>query len=272
MSDKRPEGVWDPGQYLRYGGHRLRPAIELLQRIELDTAPERCWDIGCGAGEIAIAMTQRWPAANVVGMDASAEMLTKGRASPGGDKVDWQKSDIDTWAPDAPADVIFSNAALHWLGDHATLFPRLMGFLKPGGVLAVQMPLSWGQTSHRLLRDILATGAGGKGYGDKALQEGVARKWVDDGAEYFDRLRPYASKIDIWETHYLQELSGDDPVLEWVKGSALRPVLTALGEAGAAAYLAEYGAALRAAYPKRSDGATLFPFGRLFIVATRGAD
>lgn len=268
MSDKRPEGIWDPGQYLRYGGHRIRPAIELFQRIELD-APETCYDLGCGGGEIAIAMTQRWPGANVVGLDASSEMLAKGRAAPGGDNVAWLEADIDTWAPDAPADVIYSNAALHWLGGHADLFPRLMGFLKPGGVLAVQMPLSWGQTSHRLLREILATGDGGKGYGDKALQEGVARKWVDEGAEYFDRLRPFASNIDIWETHYLQELSGEDPVLEWVKGSALRPILTALGEDRAAAYLAEYGAALRKAYPKLSDGATLFPFGRLFIVATR---
>lgn len=268
MTDKRPEGVWDPGQYLRYGGHRLRPAIELFQRIDLD-APAVCWDLGCGAGEIAIAMSQRWPAAHVIGFDASAEMLTKGKASPGGDKVDWREGDIATWRPDAPADVIFSNAALHWVGDHARLFPHLMGCLKPGGVLAAQMPLSWGQTSHRLLREILADGNGGKGYGDAELQAGVARKWVDEGAEYFDRLRPLASHVDIWETHYLQELTGEDPVLEWVKGSALRPVLTALGEDGAAAYLAEYGAALRAAYPQRPDGATLFPFGRLFIVATR---
>jgi len=268
MIDKRPEGVWDPGQYLRYGGHRLRPAIELFQRIDLD-APSLCYDIGCGAGEIAIAMTERWPDARVVGMDASPEMLAKGRARDGGDKVEWQEADILTWESDGPADVIFSNAALHWVAGHDKLFPRLMGFLKPGGVLAVQMPLSYGQTSHKLLRDILAKGNGGKGYGTKELQEGVSRKWVDEGYEYFDWLTPHASHVDIWETHYLQELNGDDPVLEWVKGSALRPVLTALGEEGAAQYLAEYGAALREAYPKRPTGVTLFPFGRLFIVATK---
>lgn len=268
MMDKRPEGVWDPGQYLRYGGHRLRPAIELFQRIDLD-GPAQCWDIGCGAGEIAIAMTERWPAARVVGLDASSEMLEKGKAAAGGDKVEWVKADIAGWSPDEPADVIFSNAALHWLGDHATLFPHLMRQLKPGGVLAVQMPLSWGQTSHRLLREILATGNGGVGYGDKALQAGVARKWVDEPEDYFDRLQPLASHVDIWETHYLQELSGDDPVVEWVKGSALRPVLTALGETEAEKYLAEYSAAIREAYPQRPDGSTLFPFGRLFMVATR---
>lgn len=266
MNDKRPEGVWDPNQYLRYGGYRLRPAIELFQRIDLD-APVRCWDIGCGAGEIAIAMTERWPNADVVALDASPEMLAKGKASPGGDKVKWVEADIASWSPDQPADVIFSNATLQWLGDHENLFPRLMQCLAPGGVLAVQMPLSWGQTSHRLLREILAGGNGGKGYGDTALQTSVARKWVDEAEVYFDRLAPYAAHVDIWETHYLQELSGDDPVLEWVKGSALRPVLTALGEAGAAAYLAEYGAALREAYPRRADGKTLFPFGRLFMVA-----
>ena len=268
MSDKRPEGIWDPGQYLRYGGHRLRPAIELLQRIDLD-APKRCWDIGCGAGEIAIAMTERWPNAQVIGLDASAEMLEKSKAADTAGKIEWRQADIETWAPDEPADVIFSNAALHWVDGHETLFARLVQTLAPGGVFAVQMPLSWGQTSHRLLREILAGGNGGKGYGTKELQDSVARKWVDEGEEYFDRLTPFSSHVDIWETHYLQELSGDDPVLEWVKGSALRPVLTALGEDGAAAYLAEYGAALREAYPKRADGQTLFPFGRLFIVATR---
>lgn len=268
MIDKRPEGVWDPSQYLRYGGHRLRPAIELFQRIDLE-APEDCWDLGTGAGEIAVAMTERWPDARVVGMDASQEMLEKGRARPGGDKVDWQEGDIATWKPDRPADVIYSNAALHWIGGHADLFPHLMRCLKPGGVLAAQMPLSWGQPSHRLLRETLTGGNGGKGYGDTALQESVARKWVDEGHEYYDRLIDLAEDVDIWETHYLQELSGEDPVLEWVKGSALRPVLTALGEEGAAAYLAEYGAALREAYPMRADGTTLYPFGRLFIVARR---
>ena len=268
LKDKRPEGVWDPGQYLRYGGHRLRPAIELFQRIDLD-APKQCWDIGCGAGEIAIAMTQRWPDAQVIGLDASAEMLAKGKAAGSDDKVEWRQADIDTWSPDEPADLIFSNAALHWLGDHKTLFPRLMQTLAPGGVFAVQMPLSWGQTSHRLLRGVLSEGNGGKGYGAKELHDSVARKWVDEGEEYFDCLMPYAAHVDIWETHYLQELSGDDPVLEWVKGSALRPVLTALGDDSAAAYLTEYGAALREAYPKRADGQTLFPFGRLFMIARR---
>ena len=268
MLDKRPEGVWDPGQYLRYGGHRLRPAIELFQRVDLE-APKRCWDIGCGAGEISIAMTERWPDAKVVGLDASAEMLSKGRAAPGGEKVDWRQADIATWTPEEPADVIYSNATLQWLGDHETLFPRLLGAVAPGGMFAVQMPLSWGQTSHRLLREILAKGNGGKGYGDADLQASVARKWVDEAEDYYDLLRPLAADIDIWKTEYLQELSGDDPVLEWVKGSALRPVLTALGPDAAEAYLAEYGAALREAYPKRADGTTLFPFGRLFIVARR---
>ncbi len=268
MSANRPEGKWDPGQYLRYGGHRLRPAIELFQRIDMD-APKTCYDIGCGAGEIAIAMTERWPSAEIIGLDASAEMLAKGRSATGGEKVQWVEADIVGWTPNKPVDVIYSNAALHWIDGHEQLFPHLMQQLSPGGILAVQMPLSWGQMSHRLLREVLADGNGGAGYGTEELRQSVGRKWVDDGDVYFDRLRPFADHIDIWECHYLQELSGDDPVLEWVKGSALRPVLTALGEASASAFLAEYGAALREAYPKRSDGATLFPFGRLFMVARR---
>lgn len=268
MSDARPEGIWDPGQYLQYGGHRLRPAIELFQRVNLD-APSRCWDIGCGAGEISYAMVDRWPGATVVGLDASAEMLEKAKSEPGGDKIDWRQADIATWSPDAPADLIYTNATLQWLGDHEALFPRLMQCVKPGGVFAAQMPLSWGQPSHRILREVLNTGNGGAGYGDEALRQGVGRKWVDDAEVYYDRLKPHASDIDIWEVKYLQELTGDDPVLEWVKGSALRPILTALGEEQSAPYLAEYAAALREAYPKRADGVTLFPFGRLFMVARR---
>lgn len=269
MSDARPEGIWDPGQYLRYGGHRLRPAIELFQRVDLE-APVRCWDIGCGNGEIARAMTERWPAAQVVGLDASAEMLTKAKAQAGSDKVDWHQADITTWEPGAPADLIYTNATLQWLSDHETLFPRLMQCVAPGGVFAAQMPLSWGQTSHRLLRKVLNEGNGGKGFGTEALRQGVARKWVDAPEVYYDRLRPHASNIDIWDMTYLQELSGEDPVLEWVKGSALRPILTELGAEMAEQYLAEYGAALRDAYPRRADGTTLFPFSRLFMVATRG--
>lgn len=271
MTDKRPEGVWDPGQYLRYGGHRLRPAIELLQRVDVD-APKRCWDIGCGAGEIAIAMAERWPDAEVIGLDASPEMLEKSRAADKSGKISWVQADIVGWSPDAPADVIYANAALQWVDGHETLFPHLMTCLAPGGVLAVQMPLSWPQTSHVLLRKVLAEGNGGKGYGDEELRTGVGRKWVADGADYFDLVRPFADHIDIWRVEYLQELSGEDPVLEWVKGSALRPVLTALGEDAAASYLAEYGAALRDAYPMRDDGATLYPFARLFIVARRKSD
>lgn len=269
MIDARPEGVWDPGQYLRYGGHRLRPAIELFQRVDLE-APKRCWDIGCGNGEIARAMTERWPGAQVVGLDASAEMLDKAKAEPGSDKVDWRQADITSWEPDAPADVIFSNATLQWLGDHETLFPRLMQCVAPGGIFAAQMPLSWGQKSHMLLRETLTHGNDGKGYGTDALRQSVARKWVDEAETYYDRLRPHANNIDIWDVTYLQELSGEDPVLEWVKGSALRPVLTELGPDMAEQYLAEYGDALRDAYPRRADETTLYPFGRLFIVAKRG--
>jgi len=269
MNDSRPEGVWDPGQYLRYGGHRLRPAIELFQRVDLD-APVRCWDIGCGNGEIARAMTERWPAAKVIGLDASAEMLEKAKAQPGSDKVDWRQADITNWAPKELADVIYTNATLQWLTDHETLFPRLMQFVAPGGVFAAQMPLSWGQASHRLLREVLKQGNGGKGYGADTLRRTIARKWVDEASVYYDRLQPYSSDVDIWEVTYQQVLSGDDPVLEWVKGSALRPVLTELGPDMAEQYLAEYGAGLRDAYPIRDDGTTLYPFARLFMVARRG--
>lgn len=253
-------GTWDPGQYSRFGDHRLRPALELFGRIDRD-APTPAVDLGCGAGEIARLMAERWPAAEVIGMDSSAEMLAKARKAPS--RVTWQRADIADWAPPRPADILYSNAALHWLPDHAALFPRLFGMLAPGGVLAVQMPLSWPEPSHRTLRQVLAD----LDLGGPDLRAAMGRRWVLDADFYYDLLQPIAAGIDIWETRYWQVLQGDDPVLEWVKGSALRPVLDALSPEEQARFLGEYGSRLRDLYPRRSGGETLFPFPRLFIVA-----
>lgn len=252
--------AWDPDQYHRYSDHRLRPALELLARID-HPSPRLVHDLGCGGGEISRLMAERWPDAAVVGSDSSQAMLDKAAAVSS--RVSWEQVDVRTWAPERPLDVIYSNAMLQWVDGHREIFPRLFGSLAPGGVLAVQMPLSWGEPSHRLMRETLEEG----GFGSPELRRAVARKWVADAHEYYDLLRPLAEALDIWETRYHQVLTGDDPVLEWVKGTALRPVLEGLAPDELQRFLDLYRARLAEAYPRRPRGETLYPFPRLFIVA-----
>jgi trans-aconitate 2-methyltransferase len=263
---RRVSTSWSPDQYLKFSDHRLRPALELLDRVPL-TDPKLVYDIGCGAGEIARLMAERWPAATVIGLDSSKDMLQKSSAVSS--RVRWVEADIETWRPDEAPDLIYTNAALQWVPGHETLFPRLVSFLQPGGVLAAQMPLSWSMPSHVMMRETLANGSpGGTPLGTDALRQTVARKWVDEPEEYYDLLVGRTASLDIWSVEYLQILSGDDPVLEWVKGSGLRPILDSLEGAERQAYLEEYSRRLRTLYPLRPDGHTLYPFRRLFIVAT----
>lgn len=255
--------AWDPQQYHRFRGLRLRPAVELFSRVSLEN-PHLVHDIGTGGGEIARLMTQRWPAARVIGSDSSAAMLDKARQEDSG--VEWMELDVNDWRPDSEADLIFANAVLHWLPDHDELFPRLMAGLVVGGQLAVQMPMSWWQPSHQAIRASLAalgTAAGA------ALGETMATPNVAQPDFYWEILQPVASAIDIWETTYQQALTGPDPVFEWISGSILRPVIAGLPADQFEQFAADCRQRLRAAYPSQPDGITLFPFRRLFIVATR---
>jgi trans-aconitate 2-methyltransferase len=257
---------WDANLYLRFSDHRLRPALDLLQRVPLES-PGVIYDLGCGTGNITRLIAERWPAARVYGIDNSTEMLEKAAAVSG--TVQWVEADIHHWQPEEPPDLIYSNAALHWVPDHRRLFPRLAGLLEAGGCLAVQMPLNWGAPSHRLMRETLADG-GPKGtpLGTEALRQAVARDWVEGAEAYFDLLSGRGGSVDIWETEYLQVLDGTDPVVEWMKATALRPILMDLDDAQRALFLAEYARRLRTAYPLRADGHTHFPFRRLFMIAT----
>lgn len=257
---------WDPEQYLRFADHRLRPALELLARVPL-AAPAVVYDLGCGAGNVTRVLAERWPAARIAGIDSSREMLAEAARADAG--IAWVEADLRTWQPDAPPDLLYSNAALHWLDDHGELFPRLLGRLRPGGCLAVQMPLSWHLPSHRSMRETLANGGpGGHALGTEALRDAAARNPVGDASRYYDLLAGRARTVDVWTTEYLQVLEGDDPVLDWVKGTGLRPILNGLADDERALFLAEYTRRLRAAYPPRADGRTLYPFQRLFVVAT----
>ena len=257
---------WEPAQYLKFADHRLRPALELLDRVPL-VAPAVVYDLGCGTGQVTRLIAARWPAATVHGLDNSPQMLAQ--AATESSRVRWIEADLRAWQPAAAPDLIYANATLHWVEGHHDLLPRLAGMLSPGGCLAVQMPQSWPAPSHRLMRETLANGGpDGEALGPATLRRAVARNWVEDAAVYYDLLAERTRGLDIWETDYLQVLAGDDPVLEWVKGTGLRPILNGLDDDTRAIFLAEYARRLRAAYPARADGRTLYPFRRLFIVAT----
>jgi trans-aconitate 2-methyltransferase len=189
-------------------------------------------------------------------------MLANARQSGVG--ATWVEADIGMWIPDRAFDLIYSNAALHWLEDHEALLPRLLGHVRPGGVLAVQMPRNFEAPSHALLRRTAESGPW-------AGRLAAIADWrpVATPDRYYDLLAPHAAVLDIWETVYLHVLDGDDPVLRWTRGTALRPLMQALDETHRAAFEAAYAARLREAYPRRADGKTLFPFRRLFIVAQR---
>lgn len=253
---------WDPAQYLKFADHRLRPALDLMARIAAP-APRAVYDLGCGTGAITRLLAERWPEARVAGVDGSEEMLAKARREV--PAVAFGKADLAAWRPGEPADVLFSNAALHWLDDHAALFPRLVGLLAPDGVLAVQMPRNHAAPSHTAMAEAAAAGPWAA-----ALAPVLRPNPVAGPEAYYDLLRPLVSELDIWETVYFQALAGENPVVEWTKGTALRPLLHALeNEEQRQAFLADYSARIARAYPKRADGRTLLPFRRIFILGRR---
>lgn len=251
--------TWSPATYLDCGGERLRPAVDLLARVPLE-APRRIVDLGCGPGNATALLSERWPGAELVGVDSSLEMLAQARKS--GLSVEWLEADLAEWRPEQPFDLIYANAVLHWLDHHDVLFPRLVRFLRPGGALAVQMPRNFAAPSHRLLRATAADGPWA------ARLDGLLREEpVASPVFYYELLKARSRAVDIWETDYLHVLRGDDPVLAWTRGTALRPVMDALDQDAFGAFESAYAARLRQAYPQRADGTTLFGFKRLFIVA-----
>lgn len=252
--------AWDPAQYLAFEAPRLRPARDLLAVLDIE-APGLVYDLGCGAGNVTALLAERWPEARVIGVDSSPEMLATAAQRLAG--IGWRRADIATWAPDEPADLIFSNAALHWLDDHQSLLPRLVDGLRPGGVLAVQMPNNFTAPSHSAIAETAREGPW-RGRLEPLLLPPLAPPQV-----YHELLAPRCRRLEIWETEYLHLLEGLDPVLAWVKGTALRPLLAVLEEAERARFEAACGVRLRRAYPAAADGRTPFPFRRLFIVAVR---
>ncbi len=251
--------AWDPAQYLKFADQRLRPAIDLLNRIDVDD-PADIVDLGAGAGNVTRMLKERWPDARVTGVDDSQEMLDKAAAvAP---EIRWERADLASWRPPKPADIIYSNAALHWLDGHERLFPALLSSVAPGGVLAVQLPRNFSARSHTSISEAALSGPW------RAKLEPLLRPApVAEPAFYYDLLAPRAATLDMWETEYLQVMEGDNPVKEWTKGTWLRPLLAALEEPERSRFEAHYAELVARAYPRRPDGRTLFPFRRLFIVA-----
>jgi trans-aconitate 2-methyltransferase len=256
----REAGMWDPAQYLRFSDHRSRPFFDLTSRVLADR-PGLVVDLGCGPGHLSVALAERWPEAEVQGIDSDPEMIASARRLDAPPRVSFACGDLRDWQPARPPDVIVSNAVLQWVPGHQDLMIQWAAALAPGGYLAVQLPGNHDAPSQAIIRELAAS------YRWRAALAGVQlNQQASDPAGYADRLARAGCAVDAWETTYLHLLAGPDAVLEWFKGSALRPVLAALEPADAAEFTAEYGARLRAAYPAAPYG-TILPFRRVFAVA-----
>ncbi len=255
--------MWDPDEYLRYASERGRAFFDLVSRVQA-VDPSFVADLGCGPGKLTAALAAQWPGAEVLGVDSSSEMITSAQAGPGRQpRLSFELGDISDWEPRQAVDVIVSSAALQWVPDHLDVIARWPGMLSPGGWLAFQLPGNFDQPSHAILLDLARSARWRPHLGDLRLN-----RQARDAQEYLGLLAGAGCAVDAWETTYLHVLPGPDPVVEWYRGSGLRPVLAALSDEQVAEFIAEYGVRIRAAYPAAPYG-TVLPFRRVFVVARR---
>jgi trans-aconitate 2-methyltransferase len=256
--------MWDPGQYLRYAGERARPFFDLLARVGADD-PRYVADLGCGPGNLTAIMADRWPGAEVVGVDNSPEMIDAARVEARSrDRLSFTLADIRDWRPDRKVDVIVSNAVLQWVPGHMDLVRQWPGLLAPGGWLAFQLPGNFDQPTHAILLDLVRSARWAPLLGGVVLN-----RQARSPAEYLDLLAREGCSVDAWETTYLHVLPGEDPIVEWYRGTGLRPVLAALEPDQAERFIAEYRERVAEAYPAAPYG-TVLPFRRVFVVAQAG--
>jgi trans-aconitate 2-methyltransferase len=256
--------AWDPNLYLKFGDERTRPAADLLARVALQ-APRRIIDLGCGPGNSTALLAARFADAELIGLDASAEMLAQAASSPV--KARWVEASFDDWSPDGDYDLIYANAAFQWSNDPLALTSRLFRTLAPGAVLALQVPQNFDQPSHVEVRAAIDEGPWRqKLIGARQYDPGFAK-----AADYARELAPLGALLEIWTTEYLHFLAGPDPVFGWMSGTGLRPFTQRLEAEERAGFEAAVRLRLARAYPSESDGRTLFPFRRLFVIATRQA-
>ena len=263
--------TWDPRTYLRYSDIRFRAGIDLIARIprptDRKTTPyATIYDLGCGTGHLTRILADTFPDAAVTGVDSSPEMLAEAlREFPSATfpNITWQPADIRDWHPSRTPDLIYTNAALQWVPGHETLLPALMNTLREGGVFAMQVPRHFESPSHLELKDMVLQSP------QRAKLEPLLLATIPSPETYWRWLSPHATNLDVWEAIYLQVLDGPDPVVNFMKGTALRPFLSALSDKESADFLAQFAARMAKAYPAQKSGQTLFPFRRLFLVAQR---
>lgn len=238
--------MWDPQQYLAYADERGRPFFDLLSRVDVRD-PRLVVDLGCGPGNLTATIAQRWPGARIDAVDSSPEMVAAARANG----VDARVLDVREWMPPSDVDVVVSNAVLQWVPDHAELLRRWVAAMPAGSWLAVQMPGNFDSPAQRLARELAPS-----------VERTTQALSPQAYAELLD-----GCTVTAWETTYLHQLTGEDPVLQWLSGTALRPVRAALDDDGWNAFREQLAPRLRDAYPQRDDGTTWFPFRRVFFTA-----
>ncbi len=256
--------AWDPARYLQFERERTLPCRDLVARLE-GGPYRRIVDLGCGTGTSTAVLRARWPDAAVTGVDSSAPMLERARASD--PAVRWIEADLRRWTPDAPFDLVFSNAALQWLPDHATLFPRLFEAVAPGGAFAAQMPANDGAPYLRAMARLRA-----RPEWRRYRPEAGSEIGIESAEFYYDLLAPRAQRVELWETRYLHDLPGPDAIVAWTTGTGLRPWLASLpDDAHRERFLGQYAAEIARRYPSSAGGRVLFPFVRRFVIAYRAA-
>src|SRR4029453_9319046 len=257
-----PVTVWNPDTYLEFADERSRPFVDLLSRVNA-ADPKVVIDLGCGPGNLTASLADRWPGAQVLGLDSSPEMIMRA-AEFTGPRVCFAVQDIRDWRPETAPDVIISNSTLQWVPEHRGLLPFLISSLRPDGWLAFQVPGNFDEPSHRLLRQLSADPRYAPPLADGTWPAAA------HAASYLDDLPGLGCSVDGWETTYLHVLSGPDPVFRWISGTGARPVLQALPEDRREVFVSEYQESLNKFYPTRPYG-TVLPFRRIFVVARRGS-
>lgn len=253
---------WSPSQYLKFEDERTRPARDLLNAIP-NRQVHRAIDLGCGPGNSTELLVERYPGAEISGVDSSAEMIAKARERVPG--AVFEVADIAAWDGERPYDLIFANAVLQWLPDHARLLPQLVRQLNEGGSLAIQMPDNLDEPSHRSMRDAARQGP----WASRLSAADATRTEIGSPQFYYDLLQPLCRRVEIWRTVYHHPLDGVEGVVQWFKGTGLMPYLALIDEDEREAYLERYRDLLRERYRLSGNGHLLVAFPRLFIVATR---
>jgi trans-aconitate 2-methyltransferase len=252
---------WSARQYLKFENERTRPPFDLLAQVPLERA-RRVVDLGCGPGNSTELLVERFPGAEVIGLDSSPDMLRKARERL--PQCAFVEADIAAWTPETGTDLLFANAAFQWVPDHPRHLRRLLEALKAGGVLAVQMPDNTDEPAIRLQRALATDGSW-----TAKLKEAARRADILAPEAYYDLLRPLCAQLDIWHSVYNHALASPAAVVEWFRGSSLQPYLSLLDAAGREKFLAAYTDKVAAAYKSRVDGKVLLKFPRLFVVAVR---